>query len=74
MLAYPLAEAHSLLSSKLTAARTRLSEAKEDAVFLRDQITTTEVSTARVYNHTVKRRREEREKAQAEAEQEDGRG
>lgn len=73
MLAYPLVEASSLLSAKLSAAQKRLSEAKEDAVFLRDQITTTEVSTARVYNWTVKKRREERDRAAAAGE-EPGRG
>lgn len=66
MLAYPLPEARALLSSKLDGARQRLSDAKEDAVFLRDQITTTEVNVARVFNWTVKRRREERERQAAE--------
>jgi len=62
MLAYPLDEARSLLNSKLEGARQKLDEAKEDQAFLRDQITTSEVNVARVYNYDVKRRKEKRAK------------
>ncbi|GAA5904384.1 hypothetical protein JCM8208_004179 [Rhodotorula glutinis] len=60
MLSYPLPEAHALLTSKLSSARTSLSTVKEDLAFLRDQITVTEVNVARVYNWDVARRRERR--------------
>lgn len=68
MLSYPLAEAISLLTSKLAAANTSLAQTERDLDFLRDQITTMEVNTARVHNWDVKRRREGRLKAEAEAE------
>lgn len=58
MLSYSLSDAESLLSSKLKSALTSLSELGEDLVFLRDQITVTEVNVARVFNFDVKRRRE----------------
>lgn len=65
MLTYPLDEAIDLLSSKLTGAQTSLQGASSDLEFLRDQITTMEVNTARVHNWDVKRRRERRLKEQA---------
>lgn len=58
MLSYPLEEAVSLLQSRLTGSEKSLATIKEDADFLRDQITTMEVNTARVHNWDVKRRRE----------------
>lgn len=58
MLSYSLSDAESLLSTKLKSALTSLSELGEDLVFLRDQITVTEVNVARVFNFDVKRRRE----------------
>lgn len=67
MLSYPLPLAHTLLSSKLSSARSTLKNLKEDLIWLRDQITTTEVNVARVYNYDVKRRRDAREKEAAEA-------
>jgi hypothetical protein len=57
MLEYTLEEAQDLLSSKLGTAKLSLSNAIEDLDFLRDQITTMEVNTARVYNWDVKQRR-----------------
>ncbi|KAJ1645859.1 hypothetical protein LPJ64_002614 [Coemansia asiatica] len=57
MLEYTLEEAQELLSSKLEIAEKNLEEASEDLEFLRDQITTMEVNTARVYNWDVKQRR-----------------
>lgn len=39
MLSYPIDEAEELLDSKLTAAKTSLSNCEEDLDFLREQIT-----------------------------------
>jgi hypothetical protein len=50
MLSYPIAEAEELISSKLAGASESLKNADEDLDWLRDQITTTEVNLARVYN------------------------
>ena len=61
MLAYPLSEAESLLVEKLDAARTSSAACQDDLDFLREQITTLEVATARVYNWDVTRKRRERE-------------
>lgn len=57
MLEYPVAEAAELLTSKLETALKTLSNTEEDLAYLRDQITTMEVNTARVYNWDVKQRR-----------------
>ncbi|CAG8609193.1 836_t:CDS:2 [Acaulospora morrowiae] len=63
MLEYTLQEASELLESKLTTAQNSLNNVLEDLEFLREQITTMEVSilqyfnTARVYNWDVKQRR-----------------
>lgn len=58
MLSYPLEEAIELLETKLKGAKKSLENFKEDLEFLRDQITTMEVNTARVHNWDVARRRE----------------
>ena len=63
MLAYPLQEAVSLLQSKLSAAQTSLDNCEEDLDFLREQVTTLEVATARVYNWDVTERRKEKSEA-----------
>ncbi|KAF2500155.1 Prefoldin, subunit 3 [Lophium mytilinum] len=60
MLAYPIPEAEELLKSKLSAAKLSLENCDEDQDFLREQITTLEVATARVYNWDVAQRRKER--------------
>ena len=57
MLEYPLDEARDLLTEKLSKAKQSLKEVNEDLEFLREQITTMEVNTARVYNWDVKKRR-----------------
>ncbi|KAI8591635.1 Prefoldin subunit-domain-containing protein [Geranomyces variabilis] len=57
MLEYSTPEASDLLTQKLASARTSLEQVDEDLEFLRDQITTMEVNTARVYNYDVKLRR-----------------
>ncbi|PWN92323.1 Prefoldin, subunit 3 [Acaromyces ingoldii] len=58
MLAYPLEEAIALLSARLEGSEKSLVTLREDLDFLRDQITTMEVNTARMHNWDVKRRRE----------------
>ncbi|KOS15866.1 prefoldin subunit 3 [Malassezia pachydermatis] len=58
MLSYEIDEAISLLKDKLDTAKKNLDLANKDLGFLRDQITTMEVNTARVHNWDVKRRRE----------------
>ncbi|KAF9891734.1 hypothetical protein FE257_003215 [Aspergillus nanangensis] len=60
MLAYPIAEAESMLQEKLAAAEQSLANCEEDLEFLREQITTMEVATARVYNWDVVQRRKEK--------------
>ncbi|KAI9263014.1 Prefoldin subunit-domain-containing protein [Helicostylum pulchrum] len=65
MLEYTCEEAKDLLTSKLETAKTSLKNTLEDLEFLRDQITTMEVNTARVYNWDVKQRRLLREQAAA---------
>ena len=65
MLAYPIEEARDLLTEKLEAAQRGQEGCEEDLDFLREQITTLEVATARVYNWDVGVRRKERESAAA---------
>jgi len=60
MLAYPIDEAESMLVEKLQAAQSSLNNCEEDLEFLREQITTLEVATARVYNWDVVQRRKEK--------------
>ncbi|RFU30854.1 hypothetical protein B7463_g5508, partial [Scytalidium lignicola] len=60
MLSYPIDEAEELLSSKLAAAKQNLTNCEEDLDFLREQITTMEVATARVYNWDVTMKRKEK--------------
>jgi len=60
MLAYPIAEAEDMLEEKLVAAEKSLEACDEDLEFLREQITTLEVATARVYNWDVVQRRKEK--------------
>eukprot|EP00241_Pyramimonas_parkeae_P008335 CAMPEP_0114253208 /NCGR_PEP_ID=MMETSP0058-20121206/16263_1 /TAXON_ID=36894 /ORGANISM="Pyramimonas parkeae, CCMP726" /LENGTH=180 /DNA_ID=CAMNT_0001367225 /DNA_START=159 /DNA_END=701 /DNA_ORIENTATION=+ len=58
MLEYEIGEAQELLKKNLENCKQSLESTKEDMLFLRDQITITEVSIARVYNWDVKRRRD----------------
>ncbi|KAI9843074.1 MAG: peptide chain release factor 1 [Sclerophora amabilis] len=60
MLAYPIAEAETLLGEKLRVARKGMEACEEDLEFLREQITTLEVATARVYNWDVTQKRKEK--------------
>jgi prefoldin subunit 5 len=64
MVSYPLPEAEELLSEKLAKATESLGAAEEDLEFLRVQITTLEVATARVYNWDVGEKRRLREKGE----------
>lgn len=66
MLSYPPSQARKLLEDKLSTAAANLGNAKQDLLFLREQITTTEVNVARLYNHDVKLRRDRRIRAEAE--------
>ena len=62
MLEYDIDEAESLLQKNLETAEANLYELDDDLAFLRDQVTTTEVSMARVYNWDVKKRQQLRGK------------
>jgi len=57
MVEYSFDEALLLLTRNLEAAKTNLSGIEAELNFLKDQITTTEVNIARVYNFDVKQRR-----------------
>lgn len=57
MLEYPIDEAIELLQDKLKTAKTNLEISEEDAECLRENITTMEVNTARLYNWDVERRK-----------------
>ncbi|CAG0916812.1 unnamed protein product [Notodromas monacha] len=56
MLEYTLEDAEALLTQNMTVAKKNLGIIQHDLDFLKDQITTTEVNMARVYNWDVKRR------------------
>ncbi|KAA8899248.1 Prefoldin subunit domain-containing protein [Sphaerosporella brunnea] len=66
MLAYPIEEAKMLLEGKLSAALESLKNCEEDMDFLRQQITTLEVNTARLYNYEVTLKRRDRAEAEEE--------
>ena len=53
MVEYSYDEALKLLMKNLTNAETKMKETEEDIDYLKDQITTTEVNMARVYNQGV---------------------
>ena len=75
MVAYPLAEAEEMLSGRADKARQTLKACEEDLEFLRVQITTVEVATARVYNWDVMERRKMRERGEEDQDaEEDGKG
>ncbi|ETV95272.1 hypothetical protein H310_11174 [Aphanomyces invadans] len=60
MVEYSFDEALSLLKNNLHTAEQRLEQIESDLGFLRDQIITTEVNMARIFNHDVRRRRQEK--------------
>lgn len=57
MLEYPLEEAINLLNERLLNNKKQLELVKEDLEFLKENITTMEVNTARLYNWDVERRK-----------------
>eukprot|EP01116_Phalansterium_solitarium_P018780 TRINITY_DN5091_c0_g1_i2.p1 TRINITY_DN5091_c0_g1~~TRINITY_DN5091_c0_g1_i2.p1 ORF type:complete len:184 (+),score=20.69 TRINITY_DN5091_c0_g1_i2:98-649(+) len=65
MLEYSFDEAQTLLTTNLEEAGVKLASLDEDLEFLKDQITTTEVNIARIFNWDVKTRRKAREAAAA---------
>lgn len=74
MVAYPLQEAEDMLKERVEKARETLTACEEDMEFLRVQITTVEVATARVYNWDVveKRKRKAEGKEIEDGEDEGG--
>ncbi|EKX31010.1 Prefoldin protein, subunit 3 [Guillardia theta CCMP2712] len=66
MMEFSFDEAENLLSGNLGTASTNLERIQEQLLFLRDQITTTEVNMARVYNHEVRLRKSGKLPAKAE--------
>ncbi|ERF70740.1 hypothetical protein EPUS_05092 [Endocarpon pusillum Z07020] len=75
MVAYPLAEAEEMLKARVEKAEETLKACAEDMEFLRVQITTVEVATARVYNWDVVEKRKRKAiagKEGAEGEEEGG--
>jgi prefoldin subunit 5 len=64
MIEYSYDEALGLLEKNLVNAEIRLRSTEEDLNFLKDQITTTEVNIARVYNETVANKQKEKSAAQ----------
>ncbi|EQC39011.1 hypothetical protein SDRG_03963 [Saprolegnia diclina VS20] len=60
MVEYSFEEALALLQGNLSTATSRLSQIESDLGFLRDQIITTEVNMARIFNFDVRRRRQEK--------------
>ncbi|DBA67650.1 hypothetical protein WJX79_008020 [Trebouxia sp. C0005] len=57
MLEYPLEEARDLLAQNIKNCKANLKQNQQDLELVKDSITTTEVSIARVYNHDVSQRR-----------------
>ena len=71
MLEYSLDDAEELLSKNKESAEKNIMQIAFDLAYLRDQMTITEVTMARLYNWDVKRRKEKkeaRERARAEEE------
>jgi prefoldin subunit 5 len=60
MLEYEYAEAAKLLATNLEQAEEKVRTHASDLMFLRDQITTTEVNIARVFNYDVVQRRKQK--------------
>jgi|SaaInlStandDraft_5_1057022.scaffolds.fasta_scaffold19283_2 prefoldin subunit 5 len=65
MVEYSYSEAMDLLSKNQQEASTAMEEQLKTWEFVKDQITTTEVNLARVYNYDVKRRRAQEEQQQS---------
>ncbi|XP_054158228.1 prefoldin subunit 3-like [Oppia nitens] len=67
MLEYTIAEGEELLKKNYDTATKNLQQIDTDLDFLRDQITTTEVNMARVYNWDVKKRQSQKSSIAAAA-------
>lgn len=63
MVEYPLDEAKHLLETNLSNCKANLKTNASNIEFIKDCITVTEVSIARVYNYDVERRKKEKEAA-----------
>lgn len=61
MLEYSLDDAEVLLKSNKEQAEKNIKQIAFDLAYLRDQMTITEVTMARLYNWDVKRRKEKKE-------------
>ena len=70
MVEYTYEEAITLLEKNLKNAEIRLNSASEDYNFCKDQITTTEVNIARIYNQSVALKHTEEEKKKLAAAEE----
>ncbi len=57
MLEYRNDEARDLLERNIASADKGVADLSADLDFIKDQLTTTEVNIARVYNHGVQRRK-----------------
>lgn len=64
MLEYSLEDAEAMLNQNRSNALKYLGEIAHDLDFLRDQMTITEVTMARLYNWDVRRKRSEKEAAE----------
>ena len=62
MLEYSYEEALALLEDNFSKATDKLEETRNNYAFLREQIITTEVNIARIYNYGVMLRRKEKAK------------
>jgi len=60
MVEYSYTEAIALLTKNMEGAKKTINTIEEDLNFLKDQITTTEVNIARIFNYDVKQRRQAR--------------
>lgn len=65
MVEYTYDEAIKLLGKNLMNAEAKIKETEDDIDFLKDQITTTEVNLARIYNQGVLNQKEKQGKGQA---------
>lgn len=57
MLEYPLEEAKTLLEQNISNCKENLKQNQKDLELIKDSITTTEVSIARVYNYDISQKR-----------------
>ncbi|CAG9466811.1 unnamed protein product [Pedinophyceae sp. YPF-701] len=62
MLEYPLAEAKELLEAQVAKCKEQMEEMRAALDVVKDQVTTTEVAIARIYNYDVEARRAAKEK------------